>query len=94
MARVAAQPALEYRRVDGAEVDVELEVAVIEIGQRRVRPIDAALDFAAERKHRHRRAVVGPVRSVLLDAPAEFRERQRERAVGVSVRGEILIERA
>ena len=70
------------------------QIAVIEIGERRMRPVYAAPHFSADDKERHRRAMIGSVRRILRHATTEFRERHREDFVGHLMRGEVGVERA
>ena len=53
---VAAEPVVEQGRIDPAEVGVELQVVVVEVGQAGVLADDAALD----RRPGHEQARAGP----------------------------------
>lgn len=68
------EPLVQQGRVDGAEVGVHPQVAVVEVRQAGVFAVDAALDGPAREEHDAGRPVVGAGRAVLLDAPAELRE--------------------
>jgi hypothetical protein len=67
---------IQDRSVNAAKISIEFQIAVIEIGQARIFPVQAGFDCAAEHKHRRSRAMIGPAICVLAHAPAEFAERQ------------------
>ena len=80
-----AQPSVEHGRVDGAEVDrVVGVVAVVEVGEVRVWPVQARLDRPAQEEDGGRGAVVGPAAAVLAQATAELGEDQDQHPVGLA----------
>ena len=92
--RVEAEPLLEQRDVDAAEVGGRLEVAV---GVEPVREAGELADHPAGRSRADQErgaggAVVGAVRAVLLRAAAELRPDEREHAVGDAASLEIALE--
>ncbi len=88
-----ADPLLEHAGVDGAEVGGELEVAVVEVGQRDgLAEQLAAGDGAADEEHRSRGAVVGALAGVLGGAAAELRPRHRQHVVVAAHRREVGVE--
>src|SRR5690349_7331926 len=64
-----AEPILQDSAVDGAEVDVELEVAVFEVGQAGVVAEEARLHAAPGDVERRARAMVGAGRAIFGNAP-------------------------
>ena len=90
--RWASEPALEHGRVDAAKVGRVAHVAHVRRGKVGQRSVESALYAAADEKERRRLAVIGSAASVLLDAPPELAEGERQDAAIVAVRGQILIE--
>src|SRR5215211_9069770 len=94
-ARVVAEPLLEQRAVDLAEIGRRPQVAVA------VEPVGEAGELAdhrsagprADQEGRAGRAVVGAVAAVLLAAPAELRPDEGEHPVGEAARLEVALER-
>src|SRR5947209_6794256 len=91
---LGTEPVFENRCVDTAEVGGEPQVAVVKIGQTRVRAIEAGLDAGTKDKHWRGRAVVGAAAGVLRDATAELAERHREHAACIALIRQILLERS
>ena len=93
--RVEAEPLLEQRRVDGAEVGGRLQVAVRVEARREPGNSPTCVPAARVpiRNAGARGAVVGPARAVLLRAPAELRPDERQHAVGDAARLEVALER-
>ena len=93
--RVDAEPLLEQRRIDAAEVGGRLHVAVLveavlQAGELADHlPVRARADQEADAG----RAVVGARVAVLLGAPAELRPDVHEHAVGEAARLEVALER-
>ena len=69
-----AEPLLDHRRVDAAEVGGHLQVAVVQIDQARVPAIQPTLDTLTNDEHRCRGAVIGAETGILLDPSTKFRE--------------------
>src|SRR5438105_14291061 len=73
--RIGADNILEDARVNRPKISIEFEIAVIvQIAQAGIRAVQAALNRITDDEHWLSRAVVGAVRAVLLDPPAELRE--------------------
>src|SRR5262245_38742260 len=66
---VVAQPLLDRRRVDAAEIRCHLQIPVVQIGEARRPAVEAGFDpiVFAEKEHRTRGAVVGAEAAVLFD---------------------------
>src|SRR4051812_9477623 len=64
------QPLLQNRGVDTAEIDAPLEIARVQVRQRRMTPDDARPQLRANEEHRRRGAVIGAAAGVLLDPAA------------------------
>ena len=91
--RCQAEPALQDGGIDAAEVHRHLQVAVDEIGEARVGPVQPRPDAWAGQEDRAGRAMVGPHRSVLGDPAAELAEDQHQDAVGQPRRLQVIEER-
>src|SRR5690606_19763070 len=65
LAIVGFQPVLEHPGVDAAEVEVEFQVAVVEVREGGVVAEEAGADHRASEKHRGGGAVVGAGGAVL-----------------------------
>src|SRR5829696_2200570 len=79
------EPPVEQRGVDAAEVGRVLQVTVVEVCQRRVPAVDAALYFAADDEHRAGGAVVGAGGAVLAHATAELAEAHHRDLLAVAL---------
>src|SRR5438046_1490262 len=77
-AAVAAEPLVEERGVDAAEIEVELEVAVVEVAEARVVADRAGFHRGAGDEQTRGCPVVGTLAAVLLHAAAELGEGQQE----------------
>src|SRR2546421_7420699 len=85
---------LQHPRVNGAEVGVELQVAVaIQVAEARVRAVQATLDLVADDEHRLRGTVVSATRAVLLHPPTKLGERHDDNVVLLLHVSQILRER-
>ena len=94
---VGAEPRVEHRRVDLAEVGVVLEVAVVvEARRERRRAVEPAVHVVADHEERRRGAVVGAARVVVLGPAPELRERHQRDPVAprAAQRGEERVDRA
>src|SRR5205823_1830858 len=92
--RVRVEPLLEERGVEPAEIRRRDEIAVVvealrEAGELAERPAARA---RAEDERGAGGAVVGPLRPVLLRAPAELRPHERQHAVREPARLEVALE--
>ena len=74
--RRTSEPVGQEAGIDPAEVGVELQVAVVEVVQTRMFAHQARLGDRSDEEDRRRRAVVRPVRGVLLYPAPEFAEGQ------------------
>ena len=81
---VGAEPAVNQGGVDGAEVGGEAQVARVQVGQAGVLAVEAALDRLADDEHLGGGAVVGAAARVLVDAPPELGEADRDHLVGLA----------
>ncbi len=91
--RSQAQPALQDGGIDAAEVHRDLEVVIDQIGEARVDPEQPRPDMGAGQEDRAGRPVVGPLRSVLRNSPAELAEGQHQDSVSQPRRGQVVEER-
>ena len=91
--RGQAEPALQDGGIDAAEVHRHLQVAVDQVGEARVGPVQPRPDAWAGQEDRPGRAVVGPHRAVLRDAAAELAEDQHQDPVGQPRRRQVIEER-
>ena len=80
--RPQAEPPFQNGGVHAAEVHRHLQVAVGQVHEARVGPVQSRPHARAGQEHRPGGAVVGPFRTVLCDAAAELAEDQHEDAVG------------
>src|SRR5581483_8240052 len=93
-ARVDAEPLLEERRVDAAEVGGRGDVAVVVEALREPGELADHLRLRArpDQEADARRAVVGAGVAVLLRAPPELRPHVHEHAIGEAARLEVALE--
>ena len=70
-----------------------LQVAVVEIVETRVVAHQSRLGDRPDDEDRRGRAVIGPLRGVLLDPAAELAERQQRDAVALAGGGQVVVKR-
>ena len=91
--RRQAEPIFQDGGIDAAEVHGHLQVAVDQVGEARVGPVQPRPDARAGQEDRPGRAVVGPHRAVLRDPAAELAEDHHQHAVGQPRRRQVVEER-
>src|SRR5689334_3178550 len=69
---LGAEHLLEQRGIHRAEVEAGTEIAVVEVGQAGLGPVEPAVHPAPEDEHRTGGPVVGSVAGVRRDPPAEL----------------------
>src|SRR5262245_41333994 len=79
------EPLFEDAGVDGAEVDVELEVAVVEVLEVGRLAVDAAFDAVPDDEHGRGGPVVSAIAAVLGDAAAKFGEGHDQDVVSLAL---------
>src|SRR5207245_11284337 len=89
---IGAKPTVEHRRIDGAEIDEVLEVAIHEVGETGLHAIQSALQGLAKDEHWRCRAVVGAAAAVLRAAAAELGDRQDIHSISIPLRAQIFVE--
>ncbi len=72
--RFDIQPMLQHGCVNTAKIDRHFDVAILTVGQAGRVGMQAGVDLSARKKNRTGRAVVGPLRCVLLHTPAKLAE--------------------
>ena len=70
---------------------MKLEVAVVEIVETRVAAHESGLSDRSHDEHRRSRTVIGSLRCVFLDPPAEFAEREQGDSVPLAGGGQIIV---
>src|SRR5262249_36859982 len=79
-----AEPAVQERGIDPAEVDGVLRVAVGQVAQVGIGAVQPRLDPRSEQEHRGGGAVIGAAAGVLRKTTPELRKDQHQRPAGVS----------
>ena len=69
-----AEPPIQHGGIDPAEVGMEFQAAVIQIGETGARAYEAAFELAPSQEHRGSGAVPGATPAILLEGPAKLRE--------------------
>src|SRR5437868_2955638 len=80
----AAQPAVQHRGIDLAEIDSVFRVAVLQVLQVWIGAVQARRHGRTQDKDRAGSAVVGTAAGVLLEATAELREDEHQHTLGVA----------
>ena len=76
-----SKPLVQYGRIHSTEVDLELQSAVIQIGEARMRPDETAFNLASDQKEGCGNTVACAAASILFDGSAEFRKRHKQNPV-------------
>src|SRR6185295_5955950 len=90
-AGIRVQPLTQNRRIDLAEVELELEVPrIVQVAERRLLPVELpSVNRIADHQHLRRSSVIGTVRGILVGTPPELGESHHDDVVGESVRGHV-----